>query len=114
MATNKVLADGIQPTVTTVVTLYTASANLQSGTRVIAFTANNATGGAETYDLHIVPSDGSADATNKLVSARSVAATIGTDVPAEVQNHLIPPGGTLEVKVSTGTTIAFRSTGIEF
>jgi len=113
MANNKVLANGVQPTVTTIQTLYTAPA-AGGGTRVVAFTASNATGNPETYDLHIVPSGGSADATNKIVPAGAVSATNGTDVPAEVQNQLIPANGTLEVKVSTGTTIAFRATGIEF
>ena len=112
MATNKVLADGIQPTVTTVETLYTAPAS-GGGTRVIAFTATNTNGTTDTYDLHIVPSGGSADLTNKLIDAKSLASP-ASDVPAQVQNHLIPAGGTLEVKVSTGTTIAFRASGIEF
>ena len=112
MALNKILADGIQPTVTTAVTLYTAPA-AGAGTRVIAFTATNTSGTTDTYDLHIVPSGGSADATNKLVSLKSLT-NPASDVPSEVQNHLIPPGGTLQVKVSTGTTVAFRATGIEF
>lgn len=112
MAINKILADGVQPTVTTVEILYT-SPLAGGGTRVIAFTAANTNGTTDTYDLHIVPNGGSADLTNKLVDSRPLTSKF-SDVPAEIQNHLIPPGGTLEVKVSTGTTIAFRSTGIEF
>lgn len=112
MAINKVLADGVQPTTTSLTTLYTSPAN-GAGTRVIAFTATNTNGTTDTYDAHIVPSGGSADLTNKLVNAKSLA-NPAADVPAEVQNHLIPAGGTLQVKVSTGTTIAFRATGIEF
>lgn len=107
-----VLIDGVQPTVTTVQTLYT-SPTTGAGTRVVAFTATNNGGGAATYDLHIVPNGGTADATNKLVNAKSLAAA-ADDVPDEVQNQLIPRGGTLAVKVSVGTTIAFRSTGNEF
>lgn len=112
MANNKVLANGVQPTVTTAQTLYTAPA-AGGGTRVIAFTATNTNGTTDTYDLHIVPNGGSADLTNKLIDAKSLTAP-ASDVPAEVQNHMIPAGGTLQVKVSTGTTIAFRATGIEF
>lgn len=112
MSQNKILADGIQPTATTIQTLYTAPAS-GGGTRIIAFTATNTNGTTDTYDLHIVPNGGSADLTNKIIDARSLAKP-ASDVPAEVQNHLIPAGGTLQVKVSTATTIAFRATGIEF
>ncbi len=106
-----VLVDGIQPTVTTIVTLYTSPTS-GSGSRVTAFTATNNSGGAASYDLHIVPSGGAADATNKLVNAKSLAAA-ADDVPAQVIDQLIPRGGTLETKVSVGTSIAFRATGNE-
>lgn len=112
MATNAVLADGVQPTVTSAQTLYTSPAS-GGGTRIIAFTATNPAGTTETYSVHIVPSGGSADDTKLLIDAKSLATNV-SDVPAEVQNHLIPPGGTLVVTVSTGTTINFRATGIEF
>jgi hypothetical protein len=112
MAQNKILSDGVQPTVATLVTLYTAPA-AGGGTRIIAFTATNTNGTTDTYDLHIVPKDGAADLTNKIISAKSLVLN-DEDIPAAVQNHLIPAGGTLEVKVSTATTIAFRATGIEF
>ena len=112
MATTEVLINGVQPTATTVQTLYTAPAS-SAGTRVIAFTATNSTVTTATYDLHVVPSGGSADDTNRVVSARSLIQN-ATNTPPEVQNHLIPAGGTLEIKVSVATTIAFRATGIEF
>jgi len=112
-ATNKVLADGVRPAVLTAVTLYTSPAN-GAGTRVIAFTAANDSGSIENYTCHVVPSGGSADSTNKIIPLATVAATSGTDVPAEIQNHLIPAGGTLQVLVSTVDTICFRVTGIEF
>lgn len=112
MAENKVLANGVQPTSTSLQTLYTSPAS-GSGTRIIAFTATNTNGTTDTYDAHIVPSGGAANLTNKIINAKSIAAP-AADIPAEVQNHLIPPGGTLQVKVSVATTIAFRVTGIEF
>lgn len=108
---NAVLADGVQPTVTTIQTLYTAPSS-GTGTEVAAFTATN-NGAIATYDLHIVPSGGVADATNKLVNAKSLAAGV-SDNPEQVLEQLIPRDGTLQVKVSVGTTIAFRSTGREF
>jgi hypothetical protein len=104
------LADGIQPTVTTVVDLYTAPLG-GAGTTIIAFTATNSTVTTATYNTFVVPTGGTADDTNKLIDVKSLAQSV-TDVPAEVQNQLIPPGGTLAVQVSVGTTIAFRATGI--
>jgi hypothetical protein len=112
MATNAVLADGVQPSVLTIVTLYTAS-TAAAGTRVIAFTATNSTATPAKYSLHIVPSGGTADDSNRLVSNKGIAQDV-TDVPAAIQNHLIPPGGVLAVSVSVINTIAFRATGIEF
>jgi len=114
-ATNKVLVNGVRPAVTSVETLYTAPVSPAGiGARIIAFTAMNDTGSAESYDAWIVESGGSADSSNKVIPGRSVIGTTGTDIPSEVQNHLIPPGGTLQVQVSTADTIAFRVTGIEF
>lgn len=112
MADNAVLADGIQPAVLTVVELYTASL-ASGGTRVIAFTATNSTTTKATYNLHIVPDGETASESNRLVSNKGVAQDVA-DVPAAIQNHLIPAGGTLAVSVSTINTIAFRATGIEF
>jgi hypothetical protein len=112
MAANKVLIDGVQPTVTTVESLYTAPLS-SAGVRVVAFTATNNGGTTETYNAFIVPQGGSPDNTNKVVNAKSLAAA-AVDTPAAALNHLIPNGGSLQVQVSTGTTIAFRATGIEF
>lgn len=111
-AINTVMADGIRPAVLTAVTLYTSPSN-GAGSRIIAFTASNDSASTETYTTHIVPAAGSATSLNKIIPLAAILAN-GTDVPAEVQNHLIPAGGTLQVLVSTVDTIAFRVTGIEF
>ena len=112
MATNVVIANGILPSTTGVTLLYTSPAN-SAGTRIIAFTANNISGGTETYSVWVVPSGGTADTTNKIISSKSLA-TIVNSAPPELQNHLIPAGGTLHVQVSTASTINFRATGIQF
>lgn len=112
MADNVILADGVQPGVTTVVTLFTSPVS-GGGTRVIGFTATNPTVTTAKYDLYVVPNGGSADDTNVLVSQKSLAQD-ASDVPPEIQDHLIPAGGTLAVKVDNATTIAFRGTGINF
>lgn len=111
-----VIADGVQPGVLTAVTLFTSSSNLGVGTRIEAFTATNQSASdSETYTVHIVPSGGSADATNKII-ASNVLNPKGTscgdvESPAEIINQIIPKGGTLQVLVSTITTISFRVSG---
>lgn len=112
MALNTVLANAVQPTVTTMVLLYTAPL-AGAGTRVTAFTAANPSATHAKFDAHIVPNGDSASDVNLLVKDAGLAASESMMVLV-LQNHLIPAGATLQVKVSTGTTITFRVTGIEF
>lgn len=109
-ATNKTLIDGVQLTASAVV-LYTAPAN-GAGTRVTAFTATNSNT-VENYTLHIVPSSGSANLTNILVAARSLAIN-EPDNPAEITNQLVPAGGTIQALASTTLKISVRASGVEF
>jgi hypothetical protein len=115
MATNVVLINGVLPVSTSIQTLYTSPTENDggSGTRIVAFTATNTDGSAQTYDLHIVPLDGTADNTNKIGDTISLTAN-QTKIPLGVINQLIPPGGTIQIAVSVGSTINFRATGIEF
>ena len=108
MAINKALIDGVQPTVSTAVDSYTSPAN-GAGTRIVAFTASLAAG-SETYRVFV----GAAATTSKEIITATGIAGPGKDSPLELINHLIPPGDKLFVQVSTGTTISFRATGVEF
>lgn len=109
-ATNKTLIDGVQLTASAV-TLYTSPAN-GAGTRVTAFTVTNSDT-VETYSLHIVPSGGSADSTNILVSARALIDN-ESDNPAEITNQLVPAGGTIQALASTTLKMTVRASGVEF
>tara|TARA_R110000796_G_scaffold103175_2_gene212328 strand:- start:4821 stop:5303 length:483 start_codon:yes stop_codon:yes gene_type:complete len=108
------LIDGVQPTVDTVVSLFTSPSN-GGGTRIDRFTATNQTTTSETYTVYIVPNGGSPDNTNRLLVSKPLnAAGTGcgdTDNPPEVM-QTIPAGGTLQVMVSTATTISFRASGV--
>ncbi len=112
---NVVIANGVQPGVLTAVTLFTSPSNLGVGTRIDQFTATNQAATTEKYTVHIVPSGGSADSTNKIITGNSLnpAGTGCGDVesPAELINQIIPKGGTLQVLVTTITTISFRASG---
>ncbi len=109
-ATNKTLINGVQLTAGAAI-LYTAPDN-GGGTRVTAFTVTNSDT-VETYTLHIVPSGGSADLTNILVAARSLAIN-EPDNPAEITNQLVPAGGTIQALASTTLKMSVRASGVEF
>ena len=111
MALNKTLIDGVQLTASAA-SLYTSPAN-GGGTRVVAFTATNDGAATETYTLHIVPSGGTAGATNILVKAKSLAVS-EDDSPIAIVNQLVPAGGTIQALASTTLKIAVRASGIEF
>ena len=108
MANNVILISGVQPTTTSAENVYTSPAN-EGGTRIVAFTASLVTG-SETYRVFVGAS--AIDAT-EIIPATGLTGP-DNDSPFGLINHLILPGESLFVQVSTGTTIAFRATGIAF
>ena len=108
MATNVAIIDADQPSVTTAVNQYTSPAN-GAGTRIVAFTASLVTG-TETYRVFVGTSAATA---TEIVPAESITGP-NRDTPLELINHLIPAGSSLFTQVSTGPTITFRASGIEF
>ncbi len=110
MAINAVLIDGVQPAGTSAVNAYTSPTN-GGGTRITAFTASNTAGNATaTYRVFIGTT---AVEANEIIPAVSVAGA-DKDTPFELIGHFISAGESLFFQVSTGSTIAFRSAGIEF
>jgi hypothetical protein len=110
MATEVTLIDGIQPTVSTATNAYTSPSN-GGGTRITAFTASNKAGNTtETYRVFI----GATATDAKEIIPETRVAGSGKDSPFELIGQRVPPGESIFVQPSTGTTIAFRSTGIEF
>lgn len=75
-------------------------------------TLSNTTGGAITVDLHLVPNGGSATATNKILSAKSIGAN-STDTCPEVVGHVLEPGGTIQALASAATSVGLRVSGRE-
>ena len=108
MADNKALIDGVQPTVTTAVNAYTSPSN-GGGTRIASFAASLKTG-SEIFSIFIGTA---ATVVNEIVPDKKIKG------PAEDANlvtidQFVPAGSSIFVKVSTGTTITFRASGIEF
>ncbi len=111
-AINKTLFEGVLLT-DVAVPLYESPIN-GAGTKIIALSIANNGGTTETYSLHLVPSGGSADSTNIFVPERSLA-NKETDIPAEVINQSLKPGGTIQALASTTLKINIGSaSGVEY
>lgn len=93
----------------TATTYYTAT-NVTA--RIDACALTNTTAGAITATLHIVPSGGSAAASNCVLSAQSIAAG-ATLIPPGVIGQSIEPGGTLQALASSAASITLVASGIE-
>jgi hypothetical protein len=87
---------------------YTAS-NVR--TIIDKFTAYNSDASARVLTLHLVPSGGTADATN-LIEATSIAAGATYSSP-HVVGHTLENGGVLTVKADSASKVVVRATGRE-
>ena len=86
-------------------TYYTAPANTRSIIKKLTFT--NTSGGALTVTVYLVPSGGTASATNTLVSAQSIGAGECWECyPA--QGQVLQTGGTLQANASAATSITIQ------
>jgi hypothetical protein len=75
------------------------------------FTGYNGTGGAVTLTVKLVPSGGTAGASNITVT-RAIAAG-ATDTFPEVPGHSLEPGGFISVLAGSSSAIVIRCTGRE-
>lgn len=104
----RALAEAAQiPTAAT--TLYTAPANTR--TILDKLTATNTTGTAATLTVYIVPGGGSSGASNKLISAQSIATNAAYLCP-EIVGHTLNPGDTI-VTESSAVALTVRLSGRE-
>lgn len=108
MASIVTIIDGVQPTVTTPVNAYTAPA-ASAGVRIVSFAATLATG-THSYSAYI---GASATAVTQVIASKSITGG-GEDLGSALINQVIPAGQSLFIEVSTGTTITFRCSGVQF
>lgn len=94
----------------TATTYYTAT-NVKA--RIDSCALTNTTGGAITVTMYLVPSGGTADATNTVLSAYSVAAG-QTYVPPGVVGQWLEEGGTLQALASSATSVTLVASGVEW
>lgn len=90
-------------------TYYTAT-NLK--TIIDKMTLTNTTAGAITVTIDLVDSGGTAGATERMISARSIAAGETYTCP-EVVGHILNSGDSIQGLASAGTSITIRASGRE-
>lgn len=109
--TNKTLVDG--QAVAGAITTYYTSPLAGDGTRITAITATNYSAGTESYSVYI-KADGSPAGNADLVLLSQGVASNKSDVPPEVINQFVPPGGTIQLSASLSNAISVRISGVEF
>lgn len=85
-----------------------------SNTRTIVdkFTATNTHASAVTLTVYIVPSGGSAGASNTIIKAQSLAASETADL-TELKNQILDAADTIDVVASVADKIVIRASGRE-
>lgn len=89
-------------------TQYTSAPSVR--TIVDKFTATNTTGTAATLTIRLVPSGGSAGASNTVLSAKSLAAGETYNCP-EVVGHVLEAGDFISTLAGTAAAITIRASG---
>lgn len=102
------LVEGTQ--ISNATTTYYTSTNKR--TRIDKMTVCNSTAGAQTFDMHIVPSGGSASASNQIVDGKSVGAG-ETYLCPEAVGHWLEPGDTIQAVASAASALSLVASGIE-
>lgn len=108
MASIVTIIDGVQPSTTTADSMYIAPAS-SGGVRIVAFSASLDTG-TETYSAFI---GATATADTRIIALKSITGP-NEDLGAALINQVIPAGQSLFIQVSTGSTISFRCSGVQF
>lgn len=111
-AVNTVVADGVQPSETTPVTLYNVASNT-GGLRLTACTVYNPTATTCNYSIYIMAEGGTPVAQYQIIDTQPLAAHETVALP-ELINQLIPKGGAIAFQSDTASTAAIRASGILF
>jgi hypothetical protein len=91
-------------------TEYTCPAS--TNTIIDKFTATNTDVGAQMITVYLVPSGGTAGASNTIISALPLSAGQTKDF-SELQNHILNAGDFISVFVSVASKIVIRASGRE-
>lgn len=91
-------------------TEYTAPASTR--TILDKFSATNTDGSSRTISVHLVPSGGSAGASNLITSVLSIGAGVSVDLP-EMKNQILNAGDFISVVASVASKVVIRASGRE-
>lgn len=105
----KRLVSGSQLTAS-LATYYTTPANTR--TIITKLTLTNTTGTPRTVDIHLIPSGGSATASNQVVDAYLVPAN-DQKVVYEAVGHVLEAGGFLQAVADAATAVTIIASGVE-
>lgn len=95
---------------TSATTEYTAPVSTR--TIIDKFTATNTDASAVTLTVYLVPSGGTAGGSNIIISAKSIATGVTSDL-TELQNQILNAGDFISVLASTGSKMVIRASGRE-
>ena len=92
----------------------TAEYTVPSSTTTIIdkFTATNIDTTDQTVSVHLVPSGGSADNTNKIIDQKSVSTSETYDL-TELKNHILEAGDFISVVAGAADKVVIRASGRE-
>lgn len=90
--------------------LYTCPTGTRA--RILKCTATNDTTTAVTFDMHLVPSGGSADATNYLINTKTLGSKESYTCP-EVVGHVLEPGDTVQGVASSANQVTVALSVVE-
>lgn len=107
--TGKRMVSGSQITAS-LATYYTVGASTRA--QIQAMTVTNTNASARTVSIHLVPSGGTADATNIVLSAKSLAQNESYKV-IEAIGQWLEAGGFISAVASAATSIDLVASGIE-
>lgn len=110
MASNSPVVITAAQLTTSAATYYTVPTGVTAYIRKLSLL--NSTGGAVTATVHLVPNGGTANATNMVISAQSIAAGASYQCP-EVEGQALAAGATIQALASAGTAISLRGTALE-
>jgi hypothetical protein len=67
-----------------------------------------------TVSINLIPSGGSADATNQVVKDKAIAAGETYSLGAELGGHILEAGDAIHAVASTAAEVALRISGMQF
>lgn len=99
-----------QALTTTLSSYYTSRAKTK--TLLSKLTLTNVTGSAETVDVHLVPSGGTADATNRLIQSRTLDTNEAWSA-YPIEGQVLREGDSIHAVAGSNDAILIMASGVE-